>query len=175
MPTYSANRYAEMKEVRKQSGRPPKFTDPEELQEKINQYFKDCEGHVLTDADGNPVVTKYGEPVIVGARPLTVTGLALAIGFQSRTSLLEYEGKPKFREIIVRAKSRIEQYTEERLFDKDGANGAKFSLQNNFKAWNDAAKEMAKESAPMVNIINDIPRPAESVELDVNNGGTDGE
>ena len=36
---------------------------------------------------------------------------------------------------ITRAKTRIEQYAEERLFDKDGANGAKFSLANNFEGW----------------------------------------
>ena len=36
---------------------------------------------------------------------------------------------------ITRAKTFIEQYAEERLFDKDGAYGAKFSLANNFKGW----------------------------------------
>ena len=36
---------------------------------------------------------------------------------------------------ITRAKSRVEEYAEMRLFDKDGANGAKFSLANNFKQW----------------------------------------
>ena len=29
----------------------------------------------------------------------------------------------------------VECYAEERLFDKDGANGAKFSLANNFEGW----------------------------------------
>ena len=29
----------------------------------------------------------------------------------------------------------VEQYAEMRLFDRDGANGAKFSLANNFKGW----------------------------------------
>lgn len=28
-------------------------------------------------------------------------------------------------------------YGEERLFDKEGANGAKFSLANNFSSWKD--------------------------------------
>ena len=35
----------------------------------------------------------------------------------------------------MRAKAVVEQYAEERLFDKDGANGAKFSLANNFEGW----------------------------------------
>lgn len=38
---------------------------------------------------------------------------------------------------ITRAKTMIEAYTEERLFDRDGTNGAQFSLRNNFKGWND--------------------------------------
>lgn len=38
---------------------------------------------------------------------------------------------------ITRAKTMIEAYTEERLFDREGSNGAQFSLRNNFKGWND--------------------------------------
>ena len=37
----------------------------------------------------------------------------------------------------MRAKARVECYTEERLFDNAGANGAKFSLANNFEGWKD--------------------------------------
>lgn len=29
----------------------------------------------------------------------------------------------------------VEAYAEERLFDKDGSNGARFSLINNFRGW----------------------------------------
>ena len=139
-------------------GRPPKYKCKEEIQEKIDQYFADCEGHYLTDDDGNVMTTKSGVPICVGQRPPTVTGLALALGFASRTSLMNYQGKKEFREVIIRAKSRIEMYTEERLFDKDGANGAKFSLQNNFRGWNESAKEAAHAAASAVKIICDIPR-----------------
>ena len=57
--------------------------------------------------------------------------------FADRSSLLDYQGKPQFEAVIRRARSRIEQYTEERLFDRDGSAGARFSLQNNFKGWRD--------------------------------------
>lgn len=43
----------------------------------------------------------------------------------------------KFNDTITRAKSRIEQYAEERLFDRDGANGAEFNLSNNIKGWSE--------------------------------------
>jgi hypothetical protein len=116
-------------------GRPPMYNTKEEIQEKIDKYFKDCEGEILTDADNNPIIDKYGNVVKVGVRPLTITGLALALGFNSRQSLLNYQGKQEFMDTIIRAKAKVEQYAEERLYDKDGANGAKFSLSNNFEGW----------------------------------------
>ena len=115
-------------------GRPPMYKTKEEIQEKIDAYFKKCEGEPLV-VDGVPAIDKHGEPIIVGKKPLTVTGLALALGFNSRQSLLNYQGKEEFMDTILRAKAQVEQYAEERLFDKDGANGAKFSLANNFEGW----------------------------------------
>lgn len=123
------------------TGRPPKYKNKEEIEERIEQYFKDCEGHVLTDEEGNTIYNKYGYPVIIDRKPLTITGLALALGFASRQALLNYQGKQEFNDTITRAKSRVEQYAEERLFDKDGSSGAQFSLRNNFKGWNEEQKE----------------------------------
>lgn len=109
--------------------------DVGEMQKRIDKYFDDCEGEPLLDPDGEPMYDKAGNMIIKNARPMTITGLALAIGFNSRQSLLNYQEKPEFVDTITRAKARIEQYAEERLFDKDGANGAKFSLANNFQGW----------------------------------------
>lgn len=116
-------------------GRPPMYKTKEEIQEKIEAYFEECNGEILTDAEGNPMIDKYGNVIRVGVRPLTITGLALALGFNSRQALLNYQGKEEFNDTITRAKAKIEQYAEERLFDKEGANGAKFSLSNNFEGW----------------------------------------
>ena len=129
------------------SGRTPKSRDEEELRGKIDGYFKKCEGEPLTDGDGYPILGKDGYPIMKKAKPPTVTGLALALGFKSRQSLLNYQAKPKFRDIITEAKSRVEEYTEGRLFDSSGANGAKFSLANNFEGWKEKT-----ESA----IVNDV-------------------
>jgi hypothetical protein len=117
-------------------GRPPKYKTADEMQKAIDEYFKECEGVKALDKEGEPIVTKYGYLYKVEPKPPTITGLALAIGFNSRQSLLNYEEKDKdFLDTITRAKARVEAYAESRLFDKDGANGAKFSLANNFKAW----------------------------------------
>lgn len=111
------------------------YNSAEEMQEMIDKYFEECEGTVKTDDEGNIFTDKYGEPILFGRKPITITGLALALGFSSRQALLNYQDKDEFNDTITRAKTRVEQYAEERLFDKDGANGAKFSLANNFEGW----------------------------------------
>lgn len=116
-------------------GRPPMYKNKKEIQEKIDKYFEDCKGTPLLNEDGTVATNKYGEPILVGIKPLTITGLALALGFTSRQALLNYQGKDEFVDTITRAKARVEEYAEARLFDKEGSNGAKFSLANNFEGW----------------------------------------
>ena len=129
------------KEVRLMSGgRPPKYESKEQIESLIEAYFKKCEGEILRDSDDEIILDKFGRPVMIGARPPTVTGLALALGFTNRLSLLNYQGKKEFVNTITRAKSMVEAYAEERLFDRDGSNGARFSLVNNFRGWADKPK-----------------------------------
>ena len=118
-------------------GRPPMYKTPEEMQAKIDAYFEACDGEYITDNDGNLMTDKHGHPVKTKPRPYTITGLALALGFTTRQSLLNYEGDEKFLDTVRKAKAKVEQYAEERLFDRDGANGAKFNLSNNFKGWSE--------------------------------------
>ena len=131
--------------TKKTVGRPPKYKTKEEIEEKIEAYFKKCEGEILKDDNGEPVLNKWGKPVVINCRPPTVTGLALALGFTTRTSLLNYQGKKEFMDTITRAKTMIEAYTEERLFDRDGTSGAQFSLRNNFSGWNEETKTALDE------------------------------
>lgn len=37
-------------------GRPPKYKSKEEIEEKIDAYFKECEGEILKDDEGKPVL-----------------------------------------------------------------------------------------------------------------------
>lgn len=138
----------------KKCGRPPKFESPEQMQCLIDAYFEECKGRTLYNDDGSPVLDKFGNVVIVDAHPPTVTGLALALGFNTRLSLLNYQAKPAFVNTVTRAKSRVEQYAEERLFDKDGANGAKFSLANNWEGWREKQQIEAdvKQETTIINV-----------------------
>lgn len=139
-------------------GRPLKYKTKEELQNAIGKYFKDCEGETLKDTNGDTVFDKHGQPVIVGQKPPTVTGLALALGFNSRQALLNYQAKKQFNDTITRAKSKCEEYAESRLYDKDGVNGAKFSLTNNFKGWSekpDAQQTTDTEDDPITKSLKE--------------------
>ena len=49
--------------------RPLKYKTVDELQAAIDQYFEDCKGKTLLDDDGNAVTDKYGNLIIVDAKP----------------------------------------------------------------------------------------------------------
>ena len=121
------------------TGRKPIIETPEEMQVLINKYFESCDGRPLLDGEGHPIVDKHGSMILIGQHPPTVSGLALALGFHSRQSLLNYQGKEEFLDTITRAKLRIEDYCEQRLFDRDGQRGAEFNLRCNFR-WKQEEK-----------------------------------
>lgn len=122
------------------AGRPPKFSDAEELREKIEEYFGEyCKGTPALDVNGNEAADKYGRTIYENWHRPTVTGLARYLGFKSRQALINYQGRKEFCDIITEAKMRIEEYAEERLYDRDGFNGARFNLINNFRGWSDKA------------------------------------
>lgn len=137
---------------------PAKWTDPAEMEAAINAYFTECEGKLLKDKDGCDLLDKFGRPVIVGAKPPTASGLAYYLGFKTRRSLLDYKGKKAFKDVIERAKLRLQVYTEERLYDRDGQRGAEFSLKYNFDGQ-EVEKDKTENGAQVVKIICDIPRP----------------
>lgn len=127
-------------------GRRPTFTSSEEMQEKIDAYFASCEPELLRDGDGTPMLNKNGEPVYVGGRPMTIQGLALALGFTSRQSLLNYKAKREFVDTVTRARLRVEQYAAERLFDRDAQRGAQFTLAYGFGYARDTEDSKNRET-----------------------------
>jgi hypothetical protein len=127
-------------------GRKPTFTSAEEMQEKIDAYFASCERELLRDGDGTPMLNKNGEPVYVGGRPMTIQGLALALGFTSRQSLLNYKAKREFVDTVTRARLRVEQYAAERLFDRDAQRGAQFTLAYGFGYARDTEDSKNRET-----------------------------
>lgn len=115
------------------------FGNSAELKKRIEGYFRDCRGVAECDEDGNAVYDKNGARIMkIAEKPLTVTGLANAIGFPTRRALLNFRGSERQNDIIDRALSVIEEYGESRLLDKGQFSGAKFFLVNNFAGWADS-------------------------------------
>ena len=103
-------------------GRPARFSSAEDMQVQIDAYFTACD-------ESKP------------KRPYTVPGLALALGFSSRSSLFDYAtrnaGHEEFAATIKTAKLRIETQRVEALVSCRGnAGGLIFDLKNNF-GWRD--------------------------------------
>lgn len=140
-----------------------RFASPTTMTQAINEYFEDCaKCEPMLDKDGNPMLYK-GEPVWkTPPTPPTTTGLALALGFTNRQSLVDFCKKDKvsqendvrstsgedytlvydtdeFRDVILRAYAICENYMEKQLYNKDTATGAKFALSNADKRWSDKA------------------------------------
>lgn len=136
-------------------GRPPKFKSAAEIQELIDEYFERCKGEPLM-VDGQPYLDKNGLPILINSRPPTITGLALALGFHSRQSLLNYQAKKEFMDTITRAKMQVEEYCEIRLFDKDGQRGAQFSLEHNFRWARDSKNDSDDDNAGGVVMIPEV-------------------
>lgn len=111
-----------------ETGRPRKYERVEDMEEVINEYFKKCDSAEM---------------------PYTVSGLALALGM-TRETLLRYEEKDIFSDTIKRAKQKIEEYVETRLFVSGIATGVIFNLKNNF-GWKD--KTEVEQSGEMNNTI----------------------
>lgn len=142
-------------------GAPRKWKSVKAMQKAIDAYFESCKGTPLM-IDGDVATDKYGRPIILDEKPPTVTGLALSLGFTGRQALIDYQGRPEFADTVTRAKSRCEEYAESRLYDKDGANGAKFSLGCNF-GWR-ATEEKAETAVGgivLLPAVMDTPKPPE--------------
>jgi len=110
-------------------GRPRIFSAPEELQEKINEYFQFCDDkkESFTDSKGNVKIIQ---------KPYTMSGLCVYLKINKDT-LWEYGKKPGFSEVVKEAKSRVENYCEENTMSgKLNPIFSIFSLKNNF-GWTD--------------------------------------
>lgn len=116
-------------------GRPLAFGTVEELDAAIDAYLGDCSPHkskrqVLREKEDGTTYWAVAE-YMTDQKPVTVAGAALALGVNRRT-LLEYKERPDFFPSVERLLAACEAYTESMLYTP-AANGAKFSLANNFR------------------------------------------
>lgn len=107
-------------------GKPPKYKDPEELKNKVVEYF---ESYINCDM-------KEDKQPLLGYKP-TITGLALYLGFESRQSFYDYIKKEEFSYILKKASLYIEM-NYEMMLESKSATGAIFALKN--MGWKDKAE-----------------------------------
>ncbi len=136
-------------------GMTPRYKNVEDMQRNIDLYFFACSFAVNTKLEDRAEELMEVNPTLdesklikefIGQR-LTVTGLALALGFTSRQALLNYEqgrGEGMFVDTVKKAKSKVERYIEQRLYENNPA-GCIFNLKNNF-GWKD--KNETEHSTP---------------------------
>jgi len=116
-------------------GRPLKFKTPEDLQKKIDLYFWAVKENNKESCDTDSYTQEQKDvlDVISDVFP-TVTGLAIALDADRKT-ITNYENRDEFFHTIKRAKIRVENAIEQRLFFNN-ATGSIFNLKNNF-GWED--------------------------------------
>lgn len=123
------NANSSAKAENKPFGRPALFKSPEQLQKKIDQYFKEgCKKKKKPIKIGNDIK-------MMDVEIPTISGLAYFLGFESRQSFYDYENKPDFSYTIKRARLFIEKEYEEQLHEGN-VTGAIFALKN--MGWVDA-------------------------------------
>jgi hypothetical protein len=93
-------------------GRPPIWSDPNELETMVEDYFLSTN------------------------RP-TLSGLALFLGIERKT-LYNYEDRDEFLHIIKKARHQVESIYEERAIYEDRPTGVIFALKN--MGWSDNQK-----------------------------------
>lgn len=113
-------------------GRPPIFESEDELKSKVNEYFEWVKGERET------VINEKGETEERWKRipeHVTITGLALFLGFESRQSIYDYgEKEGEFSYIIKNARLRVENKYEQNLHQQN-CTGSIFALKN--MGWKD--------------------------------------
>lgn len=129
-----------MAEEKRPGGRPLKFKSAKELQKKIDDYFESCyDEHWIMDGEGKwiPIMDRHGNIQKIQVKPFTISGLAVHLE-TNRQTLVNYENNAEFFDTIKKAKARIENYTEEQLYNTTAKNmvGIIFNLKNNY-GWQD--------------------------------------
>lgn len=138
------------------AGRPLKYTEAEQMQKKINDYFMMCDPHAELTLVERWDKDKKGCEIVEETRlsaqvPYTITGLALALDM-TREDLLRYQKKDAFYDTIKKAKLKIQQFNEQLLARNGNNGGVIFNMKNNF-GYSD---EQKIEHSGNVNSIHDL-------------------
>lgn len=153
----------------------PAFTDPQELDRKIEAYFQNLYYTVTKRGRGAGGDVEEWEEELM--RPPTMAGLALALGVD-RVTLLHYKRgdgmrDPSFIPIIEKAVGRIAEFAETCLYDAKSARGAQFALQVNHRYGQEISDD--KETATEFSMKVIAPAASEAAQLAIPKWDNEGE
>ncbi|WP_426671259.1 terminase small subunit [Mucilaginibacter sp. McL0603] len=113
------------------------FTTASELDDMIDQYFNDIEGKSTSEEE--KINSASGQKNIKSKpQQITITGLALHLGFSSRQAFEDYEAKGKFADNLKRARLRVMADYEKKLH-VTSSTGAIFALKS--MGWNERTEK----------------------------------
>jgi hypothetical protein len=130
------------------------FTTASELDDMIDQYFNDIEEKNIPEDEQKLLKSK--------SQQITITGLALHLGFSSRQAFEDYEAKGKFADHLKRARLRVMADYEKKLH-VTSSTGAIFALKS--MGWNERTEkptEVAPNTILKVEIVQSGPKLASS-------------
>lgn len=81
------------------------------------------------------IIDKYVETQKTKGLPLTMTGMALALGFANKGSMFDYERYPEYTDCVKRCRALIEESLEERIIKGQYVQGAMFYLSQPWMGW----------------------------------------
>lgn len=121
----------------------PFFETEPEMKEAIQEYMNNCKPEYLVDPSTGEYMLDKGQAILLSPNKPTITGLALALGFESRQSMYDYEKKETFSYTIKRARLEIENSYEQDIRNPDlTPTGAIFALKN--FGWSDKQEVINK-------------------------------
>lgn len=158
MPAPKGNNYAKGNN----GGRPRKFSNVEDMQKAIDDYFQKCD---------EKVVKKYSKAAddyidVPSPTPYTIEGLAVALGVDRRT-LLNYENEKGYEEFfltIKEAKDKVLQNLSERALLGDSVPSTSiFLLKNNYGYKDKTEQEITgKDGKDLIQPITVIRTPEQA-------------
>jgi hypothetical protein len=102
--------------------------------------------------------------------PITITGVALALGFSSVVTLYEYQKRPEFKRSVKRARTLVENAYEKRLHAHNPT-GAIFALKN--MGWSDRQDIGIETVAAPTRIELVSPNQEKVINAELKHGSTD--
>lgn len=144
------------------AGRPPLYETEEQLAAAIEEYFSWAAGEYkeIEKVEGvgeskRKVLDEFGEPIMVRKwirQPeiITITGLALYLGFTSRQGFRDSAKRgEKFSAVLTRGQMLVEMDYEQRLAIREKNQGAQFALMNMGWAANTKYSQLGKDGEPV--------------------------